>query len=78
MSPAVSVYGEPGNELVAYKYVVEELGKIAEIAVNGSSLYYGDLAIVNNSSVAIIIIAVAASSALMFSLLLVFKKKKQK
>ena len=66
------------NVLWSYKSVVEQLGKIAEIAVNGSSLYYGDLAIVNNSSVAIIIIAVAASSALMFSLLLIFKKKKQK
>jgi hypothetical protein len=66
------------NTLVSYKKVVEEYGRIAEVAVDGSSLYFDGLNYSINNNAVIIIIAVASTSVLAFTILLVFKKKKQK
>lgn len=62
--------------LVSYKSVVEQLGRMYNIPVNGSSLYFGGLDMAANGNVALIVIAVTATSALALTLLLVFKKRK--
>ena len=68
--------GESGNELVSYRVVVEQLGKIANITVDGAvSSYRFD--ILSGSNLSIVIISVATVSALAATLFFVFKKKKQ-
>ena len=68
--------GESGNELVSYRVVVEQLGKIANIAVDGAvSSYRFD--ILSGSNLSIVIISVATVSALAATLFFVFKKRKQ-
>lgn len=62
--------------LVSYKSVVEQLGRMYNIPVNGSSLYFSGLDMAANGNVALIVIAVTATSALALTLLLVFKKRK--
>ena len=64
------------KEYVSYKRIVEQLGKIANIPVSGSSMSLDTLDLNSNNNVAIIIIACSVTSVLALTLLLVFKKKR--
>lgn len=68
--------GSEGTEDVSYKLVVEQIGQLHNLPVNGSSLMPRGYTLSGDNNM-IIIVAIASTSLVALTLLLVLKKKKK-
>ena len=69
--------GSDGNELVAYRYVIEELAKIAGKSIPGARYIPSNIEGVNSTTVIIVISVTALCSITAVSLILIKKRKHQ-